>query len=112
MARPTEILVTQPDPAQQTLTERLRRVIPHFKTPLYAWVTLAISVVAGSALEPAIPALFKPQSTLEGTRAGKKSCKLSMPSASAEPNAKVNPTAGKCLALRCSARATMKPKGA
>ena len=60
MARPTEILVTQSDPAQQTLTERLRRVIPHFKTPLYAWVTLAISVVAGSALEPAIPALFKP----------------------------------------------------
>jgi len=59
-----------------------------------------------------VPALFKPQSTLEGTRAGKKSCKLSMPSASKEPNAKVNPTAGKCLALRCKARATMKPKGA
>lgn len=55
-----ENFVKQPDPAHQTLAERLRRVIPHFKTPLVAWITLAISVVAGSALEPAIPALFKP----------------------------------------------------
>lgn len=48
------------DPQGQTLTQRLQRVFPHFKNPTYAWVTLAVSVIAGSSLEPAIPALFKP----------------------------------------------------
>lgn len=43
-----------------TLAQRLSRVFRHFWQPAYAWIALAIAVIAGSALEPAIPALLKP----------------------------------------------------
>jgi fatty acid/phospholipid biosynthesis enzyme len=59
-----------------------------------------------------VPKLFKHQSKFEGTRAGRKSCIDSMASAKREPMAKVKITAGHWGALRCSAKATTKPKGA
>ena len=43
-----------------TMRERLLRVAGYFKRPHHAWVALALSVVVGAALEPAIPALLKP----------------------------------------------------
>ncbi len=47
---------------QKTLTtsERLKRVGRYFTKPYYAWAALALSVIVGAALEPAIPALLKP----------------------------------------------------
>src|SRR5450830_993257 len=44
----------------QSLTQRLRRVFPHFRYPLYAWLASAAAVLVSSALEPVIPALLKP----------------------------------------------------
>lgn len=46
--------------SQSPLTQRLSRVFQHFRQPTYAWIALAVAVVTGSALEPAIPALLKP----------------------------------------------------
>ncbi len=43
-----------------TIGQRLLRVARYFTRPYYAWVALALSVIAGAALEPAIPALLKP----------------------------------------------------
>lgn len=43
-----------------SLSQRLRRVFLHFRHPTYAWFLLASAVIAGAALEPAIPALLKP----------------------------------------------------
>jgi subfamily B ATP-binding cassette protein MsbA len=40
--------------------ERVKRVGRYFTKPYYAWVALALSVIVGAALEPAIPALLKP----------------------------------------------------
>jgi subfamily B ATP-binding cassette protein MsbA len=45
---------------QTGLINRLRRVFPHFKYPVYAWLTSGAAVLVSSALEPAIPALLKP----------------------------------------------------
>ena len=92
-------------------------LVPAAKTaataPPAAIASAPVAAPATAAPAPArTPALFKPQSTLEGTRAGKKSCKLSMPRASIEPKAKVKTTTGKCLALLWSAKAMMKPNGA
>ena len=42
------------------MRERLKRVGRYFTKPYYAWVALAMSVIVGAALEPAIPALLKP----------------------------------------------------
>jgi subfamily B ATP-binding cassette protein MsbA len=42
------------------MRERLKRVGRYFTKPYYAWVALALSVMVGAALEPAIPALLKP----------------------------------------------------
>ncbi len=50
-------------PAMQkslNMRERLKRVGRYFTKPYYAWVALALSVIVGAALEPAIPALLKP----------------------------------------------------
>jgi len=43
-----------------SLTQRLRRVFPHFRHPLHAWLASAAAVLLSSALEPVIPALLKP----------------------------------------------------
>ena len=43
-----------------TISQRLLRVARYFTRPYYAWVALALSVIVGAALEPAIPALLKP----------------------------------------------------
>jgi ATP-binding cassette, subfamily B, bacterial MsbA len=43
-----------------TISQRLLRVARYFTRPYYAWVALAVSVIVGAALEPAIPALLKP----------------------------------------------------
>ena len=43
-----------------SLSKRLRRIFPHFKHPLYAWLASGTAVLVSSALEPAIPALLKP----------------------------------------------------
>ena len=47
---------------QQSLNmrERLKRVGRYFTKPYYAWAALALSVIVGAALEPAIPALLRP----------------------------------------------------
>ena len=58
------------------------------------------------------PKVLSSQSTLDGTLAGKKSCKDSMFKASNEPINTDNTTAGKCRALLRSAKVTMKPSGA
>lgn len=54
----------QPEPvetiAHVSLTLRLRRVMSYFKLPTSGWITLALAVLIGSALEPTIPALLKP----------------------------------------------------
>ena len=42
------------------LGQRIARVGAYFTRPFYAWVALALSVLTGAALEPAIPALLKP----------------------------------------------------
>ncbi|MDR3370196.1 lipid A export permease/ATP-binding protein MsbA [Rhodoferax sp.] len=42
------------------LIQRFQRVFPHFKRPLYAWLTSGVAVLVSSALEPTIPALLKP----------------------------------------------------
>ena len=42
------------------LRERLKRVGRYFAKPYYAWAALALSVIVGAALEPAIPALLRP----------------------------------------------------
>jgi subfamily B ATP-binding cassette protein MsbA len=42
------------------MRERLKRVGRYFTRPYYAWVALALSVMVGAVLEPAIPALLKP----------------------------------------------------
>lgn len=47
-------------PPERTLRQRLLRVFAYFSQPLFAWVGLAVSVLVGAALEPAIPALLKP----------------------------------------------------
>jgi len=43
-----------------TISQRLLRVARYFTRPYYAWVALALSVIMGAALEPAIPAMLKP----------------------------------------------------
>lgn len=48
------------NPSMMDARKRLWRVASYFKKPLYAWVTLAASVILGAALEPAIPAMLKP----------------------------------------------------
>ena len=50
-------------PAMQkslNMRERLKRVGRYFAKPYYAWAALALSVIVGAALEPAIPALLRP----------------------------------------------------
>ena len=50
-------------PAMQkslNMRERLKRVGRYFTKPYYAWAALALSVIVGAALEPAIPALLRP----------------------------------------------------
>ncbi len=50
-------------PAMQkslNMRERLKRVGKYFAKPYYAWAALALSVIVGAALEPAIPALLRP----------------------------------------------------
>jgi subfamily B ATP-binding cassette protein MsbA len=42
------------------MRKRILRVARYFSRPIYGWVVLALSVIAGAALEPAIPALLKP----------------------------------------------------
>jgi len=42
------------------MRKRTLRVTRYFSRPIYGWVVLALSVIAGAALEPAIPALLKP----------------------------------------------------
>ena len=46
--------------AETSKWKRLRRIGSYFSKPYFAWTGLALSVVVGSALEPAIPALLKP----------------------------------------------------
>jgi subfamily B ATP-binding cassette protein MsbA len=43
-----------------SLTQRLRRMFPHFRHPLHAWLASGAAVLVSSALEPVIPALLKP----------------------------------------------------
>lgn len=43
-----------------TTSQRLLRVARYFTRPYYAWVALAMSIIVGAVLEPAIPALLKP----------------------------------------------------
>ena len=59
-----------------------------------------------------VPQVFSPQSTLDGTRAGKKSCSVSSANDSNDAAATVSVTAGQCRALRRSANTPMKPNGA
>lgn len=40
--------------------KRLWHAMSYFSTPRYAWFALALAVIVGAALEPAIPALLKP----------------------------------------------------
>ena len=47
-------------PSERTLRQRLLRVFAYFSQPLFAWIGLAVSVLVGAAMEPAIPALLKP----------------------------------------------------
>ena len=44
----------------KSVVKRFLHVISYFSLPGYAWAALALSVVLGGALEPAIPALLKP----------------------------------------------------
>ena len=44
----------------RTLWNRLLKVLSYFNRPLRGWIVLTFSVIAGSALEPTIPALLKP----------------------------------------------------
>ncbi len=46
--------------ADQSLMVRLKRVASYFVLPRFAWVVLALAVIVGALLEPAIPALMKP----------------------------------------------------
>lgn len=46
--------------AETSTWKRLRRIGSYFSKPYFAWTALGFSVVIGSALEPAIPALLKP----------------------------------------------------
>ena len=53
--------MTGPDELPElTTSQRLLRVARYFTRPYYAWVALALSVMVGAVLEPAIPALLKP----------------------------------------------------
>ena len=46
--------------AEISTRKRLQRIGSYFSKPYFAWTALGLSVVIGSALEPAIPALLKP----------------------------------------------------
>jgi len=53
-------MTSSPTQASLSVRQRLSRVARYFRRPYYAWVVLALSVMIGAALEPAIPALLKP----------------------------------------------------
>ena len=55
MSKPDDSVVTL-----KSIAKRFLHVMSYFSLPGYAWAALAISVVAGGVLEPAIPALLKP----------------------------------------------------
>ena len=46
--------------SDKSVWQRLWHVMAYFSKPVSVWITLALAVITGSALEPTIPALLKP----------------------------------------------------